>query len=105
MEISGKGVLNFHQETPSLIGNQTTQGTNIFLPYFSNSCYEPDYECICIVTNVKTRTVSLSILSSVLKNQVKHENDCANCAIMMNRADVSKDGLRHVLNSAWWCIQ
>ena len=107
MEISGKGVLNFHQETPSLIGNQTNHRTNMFLPYQSNSCYESGYECICIVINAKQRSVPLNILSSVVKkkNQVIRENNCANCTIMMNRADVSKDGLRHALYSAWWCIQ
>ena len=33
MEISGKGVLHFQQETPSLIGSQTNLRTNMFLPY------------------------------------------------------------------------
>ena len=32
MEITGKGELHFHQETPSLIGNQTNHKTNMFLP-------------------------------------------------------------------------
>ena len=30
MGISGKGELHFHQETPSLIGNQTNHKTNVF---------------------------------------------------------------------------
>ena len=30
MEISGKGLLHFDQETSSLIGNQTYQRTNMF---------------------------------------------------------------------------
>ena len=33
MEISGKGLLHFHKEASSLIGNQTNYRTNIFLPY------------------------------------------------------------------------
>ena len=57
MEISGKGLLQFDQETSSLIGNQT---------YQPNSCYESDYECICIMINGKTCSVPLNILSSVI---------------------------------------
>ena len=30
-----------------------------------NSCYESDYECICIMINGKTYSVPLNILSSV----------------------------------------
>ena len=37
----------------------------MFLPYKSNSCYESDYECICIVINGKTRSVPLNNLRSV----------------------------------------
>ena len=65
MDISGKGLLHFDQETPSLIGNQTNHRTNMFLPYQSHSCYESDYECICIMINGKTCSVPLNILSSV----------------------------------------
>ena len=65
MEISGKGFLQFYQQASSLIGNQTNHRTNMFLPYYSNSCYESDYECICIVINGKIRSVPLNILSSV----------------------------------------
>ena len=67
MEISGKGLLHFHQETSSLIGYHNNHRTNMFLPYQSNSCYESDYECICIVVNGKTRGVPLNILSSVFE--------------------------------------
>ena len=55
MGISGKGELHFHQETPSLIGNQTNHKTNMFLPYYFNSCYESGYECIYIVINAKSK--------------------------------------------------
>ena len=65
MEISGKGFLHFYQQALSLIGNQTNHRTNMFLPYYSNSCYESDYECICIVINGKICSVPLNILSSV----------------------------------------
>ena len=65
MEISGKGLLHFDQETSSLIGNQTYHRTNMFSPYQPNSCYESDYECICIMVNGKTCSVPLNILSSV----------------------------------------
>ena len=64
MEISGKGLLHFDLETSSLIGNQTYHRTNMFSPYQPNSCYEPDYECICIMINGKTCSVPLNILSS-----------------------------------------
>ena len=33
MEISGKGLLHFYQETSSVIGNQTNHRTNRVLPY------------------------------------------------------------------------
>ena len=66
MEISGKGLLHFDQETSSLIGNQTYHRTNMFSPYQPNSCYESDYECICIMNNSKTCSVPLNILSSVV---------------------------------------
>ena len=63
MEISGKGLHHFYQETSSLMGNQANHRTNMFLPSESNSSYESDYECICIVS--KTGSVPLNILSSV----------------------------------------
>ena len=63
MEISGKGFLHFYQQASSLIGNQTNYRTNVFLPYYSNSWYESDYECICIVINSKIRSVPLNILA------------------------------------------
>ena len=66
MEISGKKLLYFHQETSTLICYQTNHRTNMFLPCLSDSCYESDYECICIVVNGKTRSVPSNILSSVL---------------------------------------
>ena len=65
MEISGKRYLHFYQQASSLIGNQTNHRTNMLLPYYSNSCYESDYECICIVINGKIRSVPLNILSGV----------------------------------------
>ena len=65
MEISGKGLFHFDQETSSLIGNQTYHRTNMSSPYQPNSCYESDYECICIKINGKTCSVPLNILSSV----------------------------------------
>ena len=37
----------------------------MFSPYQPNSCYESDYECICIIINGKTCSVPLNILSSV----------------------------------------
>ena len=67
MEISGKGLLHFDQETSSLIGNQTYHRTNMFSPYQPNSCYELDYECICIMIYGKTRSVPLNILNSVYR--------------------------------------
>ena len=65
MEISGKGLLNFDQETLFLIGNQTDHRANMFSPYQPNSCYESDHECSCIMINGKTCSVPLNILSSV----------------------------------------
>ena len=65
MEISGKGLLQFDQETSSLIGYQLYHRTKMFSPYQPNSCYESDYECICIMINGKTCSVPLNILSSV----------------------------------------
>ena len=65
MEISGNGLLQFDQESSSLIGNQIYHRSNMFLPYQPNSCYESDYECICIMINDKTCSVPLNILSSV----------------------------------------
>ena len=38
-------------------------------PYQPNSCYESDYECICIMINGKTCSVPLNILSSVVGPQ------------------------------------
>ena len=66
MEISGKGLLHFCQNTSSLMGNQANHRTNMFLPYESNSRYESDYEGIWIVCNGKTCSVPLNILSSVV---------------------------------------
>ena len=40
-------------------------GKTCFFPYQSNSCYEWDCECRCIVINDKTCSVPLNILSSV----------------------------------------
>ena len=37
----------------------------MFSPYQPNSCYESDYECICIMVNGETCNVPLNILSSV----------------------------------------
>ena len=68
MDIFGKELLHFHQETSSLISYQTNHRTNMVLPYYSNSCYESDYECICIVVNGKTRSAPLNVLSSVLES-------------------------------------
>ena len=65
MEISGKGLLHFYQETSSLMGSQANHRTNMFLPYEPNSRYESDYEYICIVIYGKTCSVPLNILSSV----------------------------------------
>ena len=56
-EISGKGLKHFYQQASSLMGHQTNHGTNMFLSYKSNSCYESDYECICIVINGKSRSI------------------------------------------------
>ena len=69
MEIYGKGLLHFYQQASSLTGNQTNHGANIFLPYKSNSRYESDYACICIVINGKMRSVPLNILSSVVNKE------------------------------------
>ena len=68
IKISGKGLLHFYQETSSLIHSQTNHRANMFSPYWSNSCYEWDFVCICIVINGKTCSVPLNILSSVLAN-------------------------------------
>ena len=61
MEISGKGLLHFYQQTSSSMGTQTNHRTNMFLPYSSNTRYVSDYECICIVTNGKTGSVPLNV--------------------------------------------
>ena len=66
MDISGKGLLQFYQDIPSLTGNQANHRTNMFLPYESNSRNVSDYECICNASNGKTWSVPLNILSSVL---------------------------------------
>ena len=66
MEISRKGLLHFYQQTSSSMGTQTNHRTNMFLPYSSNTSYVSDYECICIVTNGKTGSVPLNVLSSVV---------------------------------------
>ena len=65
MDIFRKGLLYFYQETSFLINDLTNHRTNMCSPYLSYSCYELDYECICIVINGKTRSVPLNILSSV----------------------------------------
>ena len=65
MEISGKGFLHFYQQVSSLVCNQTNHRTNMFLAYYSNSCYESDYEYIFISINGKIRSVPLNIFSSV----------------------------------------
>ena len=65
MDIPGKGLHHLYHQASSLIGNQANHRTNMFLSYLSNSCYESDHECICIVINVKIRSVPLNILSSV----------------------------------------
>ena len=70
MEISEKGLLHFDQEASSLIGNQTYHRINMFSSYQPNSCFESDYECICIMINDKTRSVPLNILSSVLRHSI-----------------------------------
>ena len=67
MEISGKCLLHFDQETLSLIGNQTYNRTNMISPYQPNSCYESDFECSCIMINGETCIVPLNILSSVFE--------------------------------------
>ena len=41
------------------------------LPYLSNSRYESDYECICIVINGKICSFPLNILSSVISSMVR----------------------------------
>ena len=64
LEISGKGLLHFDQETLSLISNQTYHRTNMFSPYQPNSCYESDYECICIMINGNTCSVPFNILAA-----------------------------------------
>ena len=64
MEISGKGFLQFYQQASSLIGNQTNHRTSMFLPNYSNSCYESDYECICIVINGKRTSMFLPYYSN-----------------------------------------
>ena len=66
MEISGKGLLHFYQETSSLMGSQAYHRTNMLLPYESNSRYESNYECICIAIYGKTRSVPLNNFSSVV---------------------------------------
>ena len=60
-------LLHFYQDTSSLTGNQANHRTNMFLPYESNPRNESDYECICIVSNGKTCSVPLNILSSVFR--------------------------------------
>ena len=88
-EISGKGFLQFYQQASSLICNQTNHRTSMFLPYYSNSCYEPDYECICIVINGKIRSVPLNIFSSVVYNRLLFHSSFSLVTIaqVMHRAD------------------
>ena len=66
MEIPGKGLHHFYHKALSLIGNRANHRTNMFLPFKSNSRYDSDHECICIVINGKIGSVPLNILSSVL---------------------------------------
>ena len=80
MEISGKGLLHFDPETSSLIGNQTYHRTNMFSPYQPNSCYESDYECICIMINGKTCSVPLNILSNVVYRHARQLSFDVTCA-------------------------
>ena len=65
MEIPGKGLQHFHHQASFLIGNQTKHRANNYLPYLSNSRFESDHECICIVINGKIRSIPLNIFSSV----------------------------------------
>ena len=46
----------------------------MFSPYSSNSRYESDYACICIVINGKIRSVPLNLLSSVFRQIGKRIN-------------------------------
>ena len=112
MVISGKGLLQFHQETSSLIGNRT----NMFLPFQSNSCYESDYECICIVTNGKTGTVPLNHLSSVVLTVIlkKWEVETSSklysaciCSIvkLYNKCKVESDAITGFIQSSMSKIQ
>ena len=56
MEISGKGLLYFYQQTSSLIGNQTNHRTNcVCLINPTLAISHSDYDCICIVINGKFR--------------------------------------------------
>ena len=70
MEINGKGLLHFDQETSSFIGYQTNHRTNMFSAYQPNSNYETDYECICIMISGKTCSVPLNILSSAVASSL-----------------------------------
>ena len=68
-----KGTTSFFQQASSVIGNQTNHRTNMCLPYQSNSRYESDYECLCIVINGKKRSVPLNIFLYIL------HNNCIKC--------------------------
>ena len=65
-----KGMTLFFQEASPLIGNQTCHKTNMFSPHWSNSCFESDYESVCIMVNGKTSSVPLNLLSSVVLNRI-----------------------------------
>ena len=65
MEIYGKGLPHFYQETSSLIDNQTNHRTNMFSPYKSNSCYEPDYTVHLYCDQWQNIHCSFKYLSSV----------------------------------------
>ena len=71
MDMSGRRILLFYQQTSSLIGSQINHRRNLILSYQSNARYESDNEYICIVINGKTRSVPLNILNSVVIGMCK----------------------------------
>ena len=73
IEIPGKGLLHFYQQASSLISNQTTHRKKLFLPYLSNSRYESDCACICIVINGKIHSVPLNILAVYIFKPYPHQ--------------------------------
>ena len=90
MEISGKGLLYFYQQTSSLIGNQTNHRTNMCLPYSPNSRYESIYECICIVINGKKQSVPLNILKNVYMWVVLRYTFIILCSVISPDQDCKK---------------